>query len=575
MRLCECSITGDAQEVPCSPLIHCSIRIKAPHNLESLRLPPLPRGHVYGLPAGSLTRAGTLSAPPPYSVQRPREPSSHSSSVAGQPEANFHAHMYRDPARGFRVISTAEASGGAGGAARPTRPRLGPQKNSSAAGPVPGSYRPPAVAVAPPPHKRRNSRSQPSSPALEQAPNSASAARVADGARTPGSGTNGVFGAQQTAPPPHKRHVSSGSGESLTRNGGGGGPSTPISLNGGGAAMPLTALVIGPGVQGRYGAALAEPAGGAGAEYGNAAAFAAFTAAGGEMNRPKPKKKNSSRLPSRSGEGEREGKAKAAADAAERRAATNGDAAGASHPPSAFPAGASKERPKQNRRMSSSSRVELPTPPILPPIRNLAPFAPAPVVEKLAPMPSASTAPTVRADGTTYVTSTPEDQLAADAALALSLASGEYAEASSSRSPSIATSKAQSTAAAAAVASAVLPGSTLLASPAATPTDEAVPPAPKPSKADKRYAAIQAELARERARQAEAERVRALEAHNREARKAEEARKRAEEERDKKIKAQWEMWEEVRRREKKAGLPPPAVVSLLDDAQPGKKAEGI
>ena len=83
------------------------------------------------------------------------------------------------------------------------------------------------------------------------------------------------------------------------------------------------------------------------------------------------------------------------------------------------------------------------------------------------------------------------------------------------------------------------------------------------SKAEKRYQAIQRELEREKARQAEAEVQRREELRKRDERKKQEAAKQQTEAEKKRIREQWEMWEEVRKREKEAGLPPPAVTNRI------------
>jgi hypothetical protein len=324
--------------------------------------------------------------------------------------------------------------------------------------------------------------------------------------------------------------------------------------------MPSTALVIGPGVQGRFGAVPAEsPAQNINPEYGNAAAFASFTAASGEVRPAKPKKKHSSNGRASRGEGDREGRARVAAEAAERRAQ---DLAVEGEPTRPKPAG---------RQISSSSagrqRVELPPAPLLPPIRNLAPFpSAAGPSETLAHMPSAATAPTVNPP---QGMSALDEQLANDAALALALSGQDDFGRDDGRSEQSGaySGTSRSTSGPSNVPQALTP------SPLATPPiaqgetadGAAAVDEPRASKADRRFAAVQASLAKERARQAEADKARSAELQAREARRAEEARKRAEEEKQRKVQEQWELWEEIRRRERKAGLPPPPVANRLED----------
>lgn len=220
--------------------------------------------------------------------------------------------------------------------------------------------------------------------------------------------------------------------------------------------MPLTALVIGPGVQGAVGRGTSSAAMGHSGpaqvngstsvpdDYGNAKAFASFTAAGGEVqHRAKPRRQSSSHSQSTAAQrkmsqhsrtrsqevagvtddGEAGEPARAAVEAAQRRAAAaraaatamsstggepiplstspepstagqqrlNGDHGEAATAPP--PAPVPKTRPSGKERKSSSKRerVELPEPPVLPPITNLAPFPedqPQPQRETLPPMPT-------------------------------------------------------------------------------------------------------------------------------------------------------------------------------------------
>ena len=83
------------------------------------------------------------------------------------------------------------------------------------------------------------------------------------------------------------------------------------------------------------------------------------------------------------------------------------------------------------------------------------------------------------------------------------------------------------------------------------------------SKADKRYQAVQKELEKERQKQAEADKKRGEDIRKKAERKADEREKKEAERKKQKVQEQWEMWEEVRRREKDAGLPPPMVTDRI------------
>ncbi len=100
----ECSLIEEGDQI--------IVRLKPNHTLAELELPKLPSGHRYSAPSGSLTRAGTLSEPPPYSIIQPSEPSSFSSSVGAQPNANYHQHRYQDYRSAFRVVTATNVGSG-------------------------------------------------------------------------------------------------------------------------------------------------------------------------------------------------------------------------------------------------------------------------------------------------------------------------------------------------------------------------------------------------------------------------------------------------------------------------------
>lgn len=453
-----------------------SIRLKPAYTLADLHLPKLPSNHHYAMPPGALTRAGTLSNPPPYSrinVKRAAEPSSHSSSVQAQPDADFHARQYRDYSKGYRVVTAQGLNSGNvtsdKGAAQPTavdsrearknrgssnpavagpsRPLgLGMGVEPPAAVPAAGTYKPAKV------KQRRSSSNKanggPSSgnlqgpsrspklpsvplasPRLETLPDSNVA--VASGRSEPKIPSSTRNNAPPTVPSKPERKGSHVVEDSEQASHFGSGKAA------GQDAMPLTALVIGPGVQGAVGrgasAAIGHSGQGEGSsstdgttEYGNAKAFASFTAASGEVqHREKPRRSSSNnslgekrgaRLQARqqiSSEGtqlpedgqiledaeespenlmspsqtavaaarNRVAAARASRDTVpeppmqdagseERTAAAD---TGVADGPNAQPS-----RPLKPRRKSSSKikyeKVDLPAPPTLPPVANLAPF---------------------------------------------------------------------------------------------------------------------------------------------------------------------------------------------------------
>lgn len=456
------------------------IRLKPAFQLADLHLPKLSSSHVYALPKGALTRAGTLSSPPPYSqhkIKQAAEPSSHSSSVQGQPNVNYNAR-HRDYTKGYRSITVPSGGGGGGQQVSPNQyfgptpaearkargstsnPLNGPSRplglgsgvEPPAAQPVPSAYRPAALKT------RRSSSNQQTttlvsnqtnqtlassskaippvapSPTLPQLPESQPVGLASRPTPTQ-SGTNTPRAPpladtpMQSPPQSRPSQVTRKSSASVINAG------QPQNFGSGQPAgqesMPLTALVIGPGVQGAVGrgsnALMGHSGPGEGGpsrkasaseEYGNAKAFAGFTAAGGEV-RHRPKQRSTSHssqdgkskkelrdhVRSRSQQdlllstpegqvlgspgtdsGDRDDNgvtpAQAAVTAAQRRAAAARAAAVAaanssdtavadSEGPSVDAVGGASESPKQRARRE---KVELPQLPALPPVENLAPF---------------------------------------------------------------------------------------------------------------------------------------------------------------------------------------------------------
>lgn len=681
------------------------VRIRPPHTIASLKLPVVPAGHSFGLPPGSLTRAGTLSAPPPYSEAAPREPSSHSSSVAGQPTANFHQYVYRDPARGVRVMTTQQAAmhngiyGGVSGAnsavpasgqliglsgangangAEANPRRLGPSRRASAGingMPKAGAYKPPLVSppaaessAAPRALRRPSSRgnvltstpeaSVPSPSPQQQHFRSTSFSSAGSPATTSfPSGANAAAGL-----PAHRRRNTSDDPGRAGANGGSVSP--PLASPSAPLAMPSTALVIGPGVQGRFGNTPAEPVSQSiqHAEYGNVKHFASFTAAGGEV-RPaasgsKPSERASEAPRAGAPEGHGEPHASTLAQTArESAAAIAAERARGKRKGSYDPSG-----PGEVALVPAAS-PPLASPPLLENDRDARTRAAADAADRRAALQRAQAAQEqqdgeaspsipstskrmlpdgdreVHTDGQNRTQQEIDEQLANDAALALALSQeNEEAVAVSSpirhtealphvtsqkrktsrpsmhERPSTGTSasagsqsvshdrrsdarsrsysngaRSSQTGGTAAIASFdryvdaeasqehdSLENSAVEAGKRAAPKSNAAGTqgrgmlsrlgssnSDKPNaltSADRKFLARRASLDREVARQQAAEAMRKKELEKSKRRKEEAERKEVEEKRKEKYAKQWEVWEEVRRRERKAGLPPPDVV---------------
>ncbi|CDW97305.1 hypothetical protein [Sporisorium scitamineum] len=408
------------------------VRLKPGHTLQELELPKLGSDHRYSAPAGSLTRAGTLSEPPPYSIIQPSEPSSFSSSVGAQPNANYHQHRYQDYRSAFRVVTTNNV--GSGHVRRTTANNttyagnpagLGQglnllQSSSGKGSGSKGKRRSSASAALPKASaspKLGSTVVLPSTtpptgatPATSSSinPNTAALAtstidqqNVSSPPTSPRLGSNTATPVSASGPPeaPLRRNSSSvitvQAGQRATAPAAAA-SSSPPNPNGKSSAqfpaMPATALVIGPGVQGQVGrnpASVTSPIGSYGgaeiSEYGNAKGLVGFTSAGGSDLRAKPRRRPSKQnsqehistdsnvLDTGASRLRPSNPASAAADAAERRAALARQASGEV----AYNGASDVARRPAKERQTSSSRIsksELPSPPVLPPIQNLAPF---------------------------------------------------------------------------------------------------------------------------------------------------------------------------------------------------------
>lgn len=98
-------------EHKCSALEHGDeivVRLKPNHDVSELRLPDLGEGYDYSV---ALDRPTEVYRPQKYTLSRPSEPSSHSSSIQANPQANYHAYQYHDYRQGFRVVTAPGANG--------------------------------------------------------------------------------------------------------------------------------------------------------------------------------------------------------------------------------------------------------------------------------------------------------------------------------------------------------------------------------------------------------------------------------------------------------------------------------
>ncbi|CBQ71519.1 related to tetrahydrofolylpolyglutamate synthase [Sporisorium reilianum SRZ2] len=616
------------------------VRLKPGHTLQELELPKLSSDHRYSAPAGSLTRAGTLSEPPPYSIIQPSEPSSFSSSVGAQPNANYHQHRYQDYRSAFRVVTANNV--GSGHVRRSTATNtayagnpaaLGQGLNLLQSGKGSGNK-----------GKRRSS----SSAAL---PKASASPKLGSTAVLPSTAATGVTGAsatsanpstvalaastidqQNVASPPTSPRLGSGAPTPVSASGA---PDAPLrrhsssvvtvqavqrstaapaaaasssSPNPNGKssaqfpAMPATALVIGPGVQGQVGrnpASVASPIGSYGGaeigEYGNAKGLVGFTSAGGSDFKAKPRRRPSKQnsqehisantdsnvLDTSASRRRPSNPASAAADAAERRAAlarqSSAEAAGSGA------VDAATRRPAKERQTSSSSRInktELPTPPVLPPIQNLAPFpefeaAAMPSSSKprkerdLPAMPMAADEPEM--SKSMVAVSAPTESKPPRLSFLRKFSSNTQA---SRNTDSGADSPAHESARGGALGFTRQPQTT------SVPLEE-MDPAIKPaldgeasqnnslSRAERRYLEVQKALAVEREKQAEAEKLRADEIRASQARKEKERERKESEAKKRAEEQKWEMWEEVRRQKSgnAANTPvPPAIQRLYSGA---------
>lgn len=620
------------------------VRLKPNHSLEELELPTLKSGHRYSAPAGSLTRAGTLSEPPPYSIIQPSEPSSFSSSVGAQPNANYHQHRYQDYRQAFRVVTAENVGSGRirrpaantnnsyAGNPAPLGEGLNMLKSSGKATRTKNKRRSSAAATATAAAKPSASPRLNSSAALPSATASTATLSTAATPTTTSSSNpstaalaTSTIDLQHVPSPPTSPRLQSGTATPISasekpastvgRNGssivtvqggqrssvavGNGASSSSPNPNGGQfASMPSTALVIGPGVQGQVGRnpnSVSSPVGSFGGaelnngEYGNAKGLASFTAASGSDSKPKhrrkPSKQNSQEFPSSQGDTnvldastprrKPSNPSAAAADAAERRAAlarqSSSEAAQNGNDDT------TPKRPTKERHMSSSSRIskaDLPAPPVLPPIQNLAPFPEflesTPRKERdLPPMPSAADEPV---SSSMVAVSAPTESRPPRLSFLRKFSTATSNSRNTDSGVDSPSKEQQTPSRGFGFGSSKAPQIT------SVPLEE-MDPAIKPatdtedtrklSRAERRYLEVQQALQAEREKQAEADKLRADEIRASQERRQKE-RERKEKEATKRAEEQkWEMWEEVRRRQKsgKPDVPmPPGIQRLYSGA---------
>ncbi|KAN0062399.1 folylpolyglutamate synthase [Thecaphora frezii] len=623
----------------CSLLEHGDeiiVRLKPGHQLKDLQLPDLGPKHKYSAPAG------TLSQPPPYAVATPSEPSSHSSSVAAQPNANYHQHSYHDYRQGFRVVTANNVGGGracrvpanaaasaityglgvsalgsglnmVGNPSRASRTRKASGKKDKAAPPLKPAQRAMAslgaVAAA--------EATPPTSPVLASPPASSTPASsgMAGQRTTPNSRRNSSSAAtqsqqSQSQPLAQPRRMSNSQGKNNDSSGGGG--SQASGKASGKMSMPLTALVLGPGVQGAVGrnaSSAAAPMGTSGAaavssdEYGNANAFVGFTAASVEV-RARPKRQMSkskgddtagsdsitTRMMPESSAPKAPRRPNSASNAAARAHDTAADvdaqATAGENGNGAGPSRLASGRTVRDRQASGASsqqqsiarptRMELPAAPVLPPIQNLAPFTETPTAllnehskeRDLSPMPSAVSR--------NYISEASQlSNQAGPGPGPCSFLPGFNSKCHMGASTLTSTPGTPTSPILGHFGELPINDDATGGADALAHSGDALPLS-KPSRAERRYAEVQQGLAKEREKQAEAERVRREEIRAAEEKKAKELGRKEAEARQKTEERKWEIWEEVRRRQK-SGAPctvptPVAVVAPTTKRQKGQAA---
>ncbi|KAI3617505.1 hypothetical protein CBS9595_003414 [Malassezia furfur] len=100
------------------------VRLARGHTLADLQLPPLPADYDF---AAAAQHPHSAAAPTTYTIARPTEPSSHSSSVQANPTTNFHAYSYPDYRNGYRVVVAQGVHNGVGYRGAPAAaPRAAP-----------------------------------------------------------------------------------------------------------------------------------------------------------------------------------------------------------------------------------------------------------------------------------------------------------------------------------------------------------------------------------------------------------------------------------------------------------------
>lgn len=425
----ECALLEHGDEV--------NVWLKKEQSIESLRLPRLSSRHVFGLPhQPALSRSGTLLSPqteaprsgaadddfafgaPMSRLRKPAEPSSHSSSVMGNPEGQYETSLrHRAAVNGQRILvlgsnGDVRGAGGEGVVSRTIAPAEGPKQT-----------------------RARPRRMMSEGNKLQSEGNLGSSGQKPGRRGNIRSHSSGILAPMATSPPwytdttsPSARPASPPASPPLTNNkdvilASQGIFSAPAPSRAernknekvrkaGQKGMPAQALIVGPGVQGKVGRITAPDARAADAgpsareatsirndasqppEYGNMDAFVAFTAAGSEMHQIRRPVEPLQQESSRSGTSDKNSKDVDRGQSKGRRGSES-RASGIDGPSVATAEPASNKNIKAQSTGIKSKQaprqyVKLPVKPEIPPIRNLQPFGagePASKEEKLMPMP--------------------------------------------------------------------------------------------------------------------------------------------------------------------------------------------
>ncbi|KAK0536533.1 folylpolyglutamate synthase [Tilletia horrida] len=574
----ECSLIEDGDEI--------HITLKEGYALSELQLPKLGPNHIYAAPANvvSLTRKGTLSQPPPYSLLAPAEPSSHSSSVAGQPTANYHSHAYTTDWRSpFRVVTAPNIGSGVvrrelHGANAAVSSKPGPATTGSVLRHMP---------------RQSSSGTNPGKKASRRATHNHSA-----NGGGPTAGASGTTAAPELRTYVTQSRISGVTGDAQPPPGYASGHEL---LN-----LPPTARVIGSGVQGTAGngrkrSGSRQNSSSSGGALGNSAAAAGGTSNGlipiipntslggagltvaprgeavlaepetyvlrvREATRPEDDRPREPSAPSRNANGA--GVRRSSAASREAKAVLNAPVG----PRPGFPKHSgsgyqsytsSASQAKSPSASATAAFLNSPTSVSTPPIVNLSPFpesspsgqgaSPASTKPSSAEV-SAAMLQHLRRARSSFVggqaieaAETGDSSAVGTPAVALDDASdntptGEDSDDEAEGEGSRATSRGKSL-----TTRRKSKGKNKAAS---SPLDrEAIEASAQ--RADKRYREVRATLEREIAKQAAADGARAAQIAEEHARRDEERRKREEEERKQAVREKWELWEEVKKREKR------------------------